>query len=49
MDFQEVLLVGGMGYVGRQLQEPLLKAGYSVHVIDRKLPEQKGTENIEFH
>lgn len=49
MNNQEVLLIGGMGYVGRQLQEPLLKAGYRVHVIDRKAPEQKENKNIEFH
>lgn len=49
MNLLEVLLIGGMGYVGRQLQEPLLKAGYKVHVIDRKFPEQKGNKNIEYH
>jgi len=49
MNLQDVLLIGGMGYVGRKLQEPLLKAGYKVHVIDRKAPEQKGNKNIEFH
>ena len=47
MNLREVLLIGGMGYVGRQLQEPLIAAGYKVHVIDRKAPEQK--RNIEFH
>jgi UDP-glucose 4-epimerase len=49
MNTQEVLLIGGMGYVGRRLQKPLMTAGYRIHVIDRKVPEQKGTENIEFH
>lgn len=49
MNNQEVLLIGGMGYVGSQLQDPLLKAGYQVHVIDRKAPEQKENNNIEFH
>ena len=49
MNLQEVLLIGGMGYVGRQLQEPLMTAGYRVHVIDRKAPEQKRNGNIEFH
>jgi len=49
MNFQEVLLIGGMGYVGRQLQELLLAAGYRVNVMDRKSPAQKGNENIDFH
>jgi UDP-glucose 4-epimerase len=47
MNLREVLLIGGMGYVGRQLQEPLIATGYKVHVIDRKAPEQKG--NVVFH
>lgn len=49
MNLQEVLLIGGMGYVGRQLQEPLKAAGYKIHVIDRKVPKQEGDENIEFY
>jgi UDP-glucose 4-epimerase len=49
MNLQEVLLIGGMGYVGRQLQGPLLKAGYRVHVLDKTVPEQRGKEEIEFH
>jgi UDP-glucose 4-epimerase len=49
MNPQEVLLIGGMGYVGRQLQEPLRAAGYRIHVIDRKASEQPANENIEFH
>lgn len=51
MNFQEVLLIGGMGYVGRQLLKPLIAAGYRVHVLDRKAPEpeQKRIGNIEFH
>lgn len=51
MNPHEVLLIGGMGYVGRQLQEPLIAAGYRVHVMDRKIPDQKRkkNENIEFH
>jgi UDP-glucose 4-epimerase len=49
MNIQEVLLIGGMGYVGRQLQKPLLKSGYKVHVIDRSAPAQKENDNIEFY
>ena len=49
MNLQEVLLIGGMGYVGRQLQGPLLKAGYRVHVLDKTVPEKRGKEEIEFH
>lgn len=49
MNLQEVLLIGGMGYVGRQLQKPLMAAGYKVHVIDRKIPEQKRNGNIEHY
>ncbi|MDD4275315.1 MAG: NAD-dependent epimerase/dehydratase family protein [Desulfobacter postgatei] len=49
MNPQEVLLIGGMGYVGRQLQRPLLKAGYRVHVLDKTAPERRGEEAIEFH
>jgi UDP-glucose 4-epimerase len=49
MNPQEVLLIGGMGYVGRQLQELLRAAGNRIHVIDRKAPEQSVNENIEFH
>lgn len=49
MNLQEVLLIGGMGYVGRKLQEPLLKASYRVHVLDKTVPEQRGEEEIEFH
>jgi UDP-glucose 4-epimerase len=49
MNPQEVLLIGGMGYVGRKLQRPLLKAGYRVHVLDKTAPVQRGNEEIEFH
>ncbi len=49
MNSREVLLIGGMGYVGRQLQRPLLKAGYRVHVLDKTAPEERGKEEIEFH
>lgn len=49
MNIQEVLLIGGMGYVGRRLQGLLLKAGYRVHVLDKTAPEQWGKEEIEFH
>ncbi len=49
MNPQELLLIGGMGYVGRQLQAPLLKAGCRVHVLDKTAPEKRGNEEIEFH
>ncbi|MBN1474985.1 MAG: NAD-dependent epimerase/dehydratase family protein [Syntrophaceae bacterium] len=49
MNLQEVLLIGGMGYVGRQLRNPLLNASYKVHVIDRNIAEQKENDNIEFY
>jgi nucleoside-diphosphate-sugar epimerase len=49
MQIQEVLLIVGIGYVGRRLQHLLMAAGYRIHVIDRKAPEQKGNGNIEFH
>jgi len=48
MNLQDVLLIGGMGYVGRKLQEPLLKAGYKVHVIDRKARNKKETKILNF-
>jgi UDP-glucose 4-epimerase len=49
MKVQEVLLIGGMGYVGHQLQEPLMAAGYRIHVIDRRTPDEKEKGDIEFH
>lgn len=49
MNNQEVLLVGGMGFVGCQLQTPLLETGYRVHVIDRKKPDNKESARIKFH
>ncbi len=49
MNLKEVLLVGGMGYVGCQLQKSLLKAGYKVHVIDINAPDQKDKDNILFY
>lgn len=47
MKSQEVLLIGGMGYVGRQLQNPLADAGYTVHVLDKKPPQKD--ENVKIH
>ncbi len=49
MNNQEVLLVGGMGFVGCRLQTPLLETGYRVHVIDRKKPDNKESARIKFH
>ena len=49
MNLQEVLLIGGMGYVGRRLQQPLMTAGYRIHVIDRRAPDEKEERDIEFH
>ncbi len=49
MSNQEVLLIGGMGFVGRRLQEPLLKAGYRVNIIDRKSPQKGDNSDIVHH
>lgn len=49
MNLQEVLLIGGMGFVGTRLQAPLLETGYRVHVIDRKMPDKKESGRIKFH
>ena len=49
MNLKEVLLVGGMGYVGCQLQNLLLKDGYKVHIIDINAPDQKENDNIVFY
>ena len=49
MNLPEVLLIGGMGFVGRQLQGPLLSAGYKVHVIDRKSARKGQNDNIEYY
>jgi UDP-glucose 4-epimerase len=49
MSPREVLLVGGMGYVGRKLQQPLMVAGYRIHVIDRIAPDEGENNSVEFH
>jgi dTDP-L-rhamnose 4-epimerase len=39
---ERVLIVGGAGFIGSHLAEPLLENGYAVRVIDKLLPQVHG-------
>ena len=45
----QVLLVGGMGFVGRQLQRSLLDAGYTIHILDQMVSGSETKDGINFY